>query len=108
MAEGAKKPKDAEVSREIQLFSNRTLELAKAVVDGSATDADKAAARDLTAQLPEMAAKARGLAEAYRPGAAQALSEAQLDLAYVAAGGGIPSSIRLGWYIKEKSEAEGR
>ena len=104
MVERAKKPKDAEVSREIQRFSNRTLELAKAVVDGSATAAEKAAARELAGQLPAMAAKARALAEAYRPGAAQALSEAQLDLAYVAAGGGIPSSIRLGWYIKEKGE----
>lgn len=105
MAERAKKSKDPEVSREIQRFSNRTLELAKAVVDGSATDAEKEAARELAAQLPAMAAKARELVEAYRPGAAQALSEAQLDLAYVAAGGGIPSSIRIGWYIKEKGEA---
>ena len=105
MVERAKKPKDAEVSREIQRFSNRTLELAKAVVDGSATDAEKEAARELAAQLPAMAAKARELVEAYRPGAAQALSEAQLDLAFAAAGGGIPSSIRIGWYIKEKGEA---
>ena len=104
MAERAKKPKTSDVSRDIQRFSNRTLELAKTVVDGSTTDADRNAARDLAAELPKMAAKARELAEAYRPGAAQALSEAQLDLAYVAAGGGIPSSIRLGWYIKEKGD----
>jgi hypothetical protein len=37
----------------------------------------------------------------------KALSEARLDLAYVAANGGIPSSIRLGWYIKGKGEEPG-
>lgn len=96
---------DADVDSEIHRFSMQALELAKKVVDGTVTADDQAAARQLAEQLPAQAAKSRGLAEAYRAGADQALSEADLDLAYVAAGGGIPSSLRLGWYIKEQGEA---
>ena len=106
MDEPTTDPDDAERNREIHRFSMRALELAKKVVDGTVTAADQAAARELAERLPAFAASSRGLAEAYRAGAAKALSEARLDLAFVAAGGGIPSSVRLGWYIKEQGEAQ--
>ena len=106
MPQRSKKPTDAELNTDIQRFSNRALALAKAVVDGLSADADKKTAADLAAQLPELAAQSRAFAEAYRAAAAKALADARLDLAYVAAGGGIPSSLRLGWYIKEKSEEQ--
>ena len=101
------KRKDADLNRDIQRFSMKALELAKAVVDGGAGKDDAQEAKGLAAQLPEFAAAARDLAPAYREGAMKALSEARLDLAYVAANGGIPSSIRLGWYIKDKGEEPG-
>lgn len=97
---------DAEVNREIHRFSMQALALAKTVVDGTVTDDDQATARALAERLPALAAKSRELADAYRVGAAKALADARLDLAYVAAGGGIPSSLRLGWYIKERDEAQ--
>ena len=105
MAERAKKPNDSDLNRELHRYSNKAFELAKAVVDGSTTEAAKDAARELAGQLPTMVAKARDLAEAYRADSAMLLSETRLDLAFAAAGGGIPSSIRIGWYIKEKGEA---
>lgn len=103
----AEKTKDADLNRDIQRFSMKALELAKAVVDGAATADDAEKAKELSAKLPEFAASARELAPAYRESAMKALSEARLDLAYVAANGGIPSSIRLGWYIKDKGEEPG-
>src|SRR6185312_5285671 len=101
MANQAKPSDDSEVNREIQRFSMRALTLAKAVVDGSATDADRKAAHDLSEQIRSLADKAGALDEAYRAVAMRALADARLDLAFVAANGGIPSSTRLGWYIKE-------
>ena len=103
----AEKTKDADLNRDIQRFSMQALELAKAVVDGAAGGDAAEKAKELSGQLPEFAATARELAPAYREGAMKALSEARLDLAYVAANGGIPSSIRLGWYIKDKGEEPG-
>lgn len=105
MAKRAKETGEAELNREIQRFSMRALALAKAVVDGSATDADREMARELSGQVPVMAAQARSLGEAYRAGASRALADAHLDLAFVAANGGIPSSTRLGWYMKEREAA---
>ena len=105
MAERTKKPNDAEINRELHRYSNIAFQLAKAVVDDSTTDTGKAAARELADQLPAMVAKARGLAEAYRADSAMLLSETRLDFSYVLAGGDAPSSIRIGWYIKEKGEA---
>ena len=107
MAEKAKKPNDADVERDVQRFSRKALELAKRVVDGTSTEADAEESKALAAELPDVAATAKELSEAYRGSAMKALSEARLDLAYAAAGGGIPSSIRLGWYIKEKGEEPG-
>lgn len=95
----------AELNREIHRFSLHALDLAKKTVDGTITDADKSTARDLAAQLPALAARARELDDAYRPSANKALADARLDLAFVAAGGGIPSSIRLGHYIAEQDAA---
>ena len=99
--------KDSDLNRDIQRFSMKALELAKTVVDGTTTPEDTERGKSLAAELPEMAATARDLADAYRAGAMKALSEARLDLSYLAAGGGIPSSVRLGWYIKEKGEEPG-
>lgn len=97
---------DAEANREIHRFSMRALALAKKVVDGTVTADDQAAARELAERLPALAAQSRALAEAYRVGAVKALADARLDLDFVAAGGGIPSSLRLGWYLKEQGEAQ--
>ncbi len=108
MADSVANPSDAEVNREIQRFSMQALELAKSVVDGSATDEEKQTARALSERLPELAAKAGALADDYRVGAARTLADARLDLAYVAADGAVPSSTRLGWYIKEKGADQGR
>lgn len=103
----AKKPADAEVNLEIQRFSNQALALAKTVVDGSSAEGDKETASEMAARLPALAAEAQTLSDAYRAAAMKALGDARLDLAFVAAGGGIPSSIRLGWYINEKGESPG-
>lgn len=103
----AKKLADSDVNLEIQRFSNHALALAKTVVDGSSAESDRATAREMADRLPELAAKAQSLSDAYRAAAMKALGDARLDLAFVAAGGGIPSSIRLGWYIKEQSESPG-
>lgn len=102
-----KKPKDAELNREIQRFSMQALELAKALVDGSEAEAAKKKGQTLSDGLRDFVAKARELSDAYRPGAMKTLADARLDLAFVAAGGKGASSTRLGWYIKEKAEAGG-
>jgi hypothetical protein len=107
MPDRTKSRTDAELSREIQRFSMQALELAKAVVDGAATEDDKQKARELAERLPGLAAKSRELSEAYRPGAAKTLADARLDLAFVAADGKLPSSTRIGWYIKEKGVEQG-
>jgi len=107
MPDRTKSRGDTGLSREIQRFSMQALELAKAVVDGSATEADRQEARELAEQLPLLAAKSRELSEAYRAGAAKTLADARLDLAFVAADGKLPSSTRIGWYIKEKGEGQG-
>jgi len=101
MAKQATPSDDAAVNREIQRFSMRALTLGKAVVDGSATDADRETARGLSEQIKDLAEKAHVLDDAYRADAMRALADARLDLAFAAANGGIPSSTRLGWYIKE-------
>lgn len=91
--------------REITAFSDRAYALAKKVVEGSAGEKEKSEAAELASQMPAEAAKLKSIDEGHRPDAQRALSEARLDLSYVAAGGGIPSSIRLGRYIAEH-EAE--
>ena len=107
MAKQAKKTKDSDVNRDIQRFSMEAFELAKGVADGSSSPESAAKAKELAAKLPDVSATAKELPDAYRAGAMKALSEARLDLSYVAANGAIPSSVRLGWYIKEKGEEPG-
>ncbi len=104
MPKADKNSGDAETNREIQRFSMAALEFAKKVVDGSLSDQEKSEAKQMAEQLPDFAAKARQLPDAYRAGATKTLADARLDFAYVAADGGVPSSTRLGWYIKEKRE----
>lgn len=102
MAKASRSSNDGDLSREIQLFSTRALDLAKAVVDGTATGDDREAARELASQLPQYSERARGMAEHYRASALKALADARLDLAFVAAEGKLPSSSRIGWYIQER------
>lgn len=102
MAKASRSSNDGDLSREIQLFSTRALDLAKAVVDGTATGDDREAARELASQLPQYSERARGMAEHYRTSALKALADARLDLAFVAAEGKLPSSSRIGWYIQER------
>jgi len=102
MARGNGTSNDETLGREIQLFSTKAVELAKAVVDGRATDDDRQTARDLAARLPGYASRAKEMADQYRPGAMKALADARLDLEFVAAGGNLPSSARIGWYIQER------
>lgn len=102
MAKANGSSNDGDLSREIQLFSARALDLAKAVVDGTATDYDREAARELASQIPQYSERAREMAEHYRASASKALADARLDLAFVAADGKLPSSARIGWYIQER------
>ena len=64
---------------------------------------DRERARDLKALFPEFVAQKREANEKYQPDLSLVLSEARLDLDYVLAGGGRPSSIRLGHVIREQS-----
>lgn len=105
MAARPRKTNDAELEREIQLFSMKALALAKPVADGSIDEAGKKQARELASQLPALAAKSRELSDAYRESATRSLSEARLDLSYVSSGGKVPSSIRIGQYIAERKRA---
>ena len=84
-------------------FSNEAFALAKACVTGE-TDADelKARAAELKARLPELAAGIESVPDEYRPDINRALADARLDLDYVAAGGNLPSSIRLHHFIADR------
>jgi hypothetical protein len=107
MAKAAKKPGDADVNREIQRYSMAAFELAKKSADGSLSDEEKATAQEMAKELPDFSAKARELSDRYRPGASKTLADARLDFSYIASDGAVPSSTRLGWYIKEKGEDAG-
>lgn len=106
MAARSRKPNGASLEREIQLFSMKALALAKTVAEGQQEDATKAEARELAAKLPSLAAKAKDLPEAYRESATRSLSEARLDLSYVANDGKVPSSIRIGQYLAERARGD--
>lgn len=93
---------DDELRLEIQRFSMQALALAKRVVDGSAEPDDQETATSMQAQLPVLAGRSKSLDEADRAAMNGALADARLDLQFVLAGGGIPSSIRLGQYMNER------
>lgn len=105
MPKTTKASQEADLNREIQLFSMQALELAKAVVDAPDAKEAQEKGRALSGKVAEFAAQARELSDAYRTGAMKSLADARLDLAFVAAGGKGASSTRIGWYIKEKAEA---
>lgn len=102
MANASGTSKDEALSREIQLFATKAVELAKAVVDGRATEEVRGTARDLAGDLRDYSNRARAMGDQYRASALKALADARLDLAFAAAGGNVPSSTRIGWYIQER------
>jgi hypothetical protein len=93
--------------KQVHLFSNGAFSVAKAFVDDGEATADLSAkAAELLARLPKMAELAKMVPEEYRPDLMRVLSEARLDLAYVQAAGKLPSSVRLGHYLREKAAAD--
>jgi hypothetical protein len=105
MARPAKKRNHTqEIVTSIHAFSNEAFTLAKSFVAGSNSNTLKQKASDLATQLPKIADRIVEVEEAYREDLYRALSEANLDLNYVVAGGGRPSSIRLSQVIREQGE----
>lgn len=80
---------------EVQALSAEAFNIARAFAGGDATETAKQRARDLRARLPSVTAGAEKAPPSMRPEANRLLSEARLDLDYVIAGGGRPTSIRL-------------
>ncbi|MEO9256175.1 MAG: hypothetical protein ABI305_11570, partial [Tepidiformaceae bacterium] len=77
---------------------------AKAFVDGDQPAADASTnAAELLGRLPSMAELAKTVPEERRPDLMRVLSEARLDLSYVQSAGKLPSSLRLGRYLREKA-----
>lgn len=97
-----------EITQAIHRFSNEAFGLAKQIVAGSAAEPLKERATGLKARVPELAALMRDADAAYRADLNRALSEARLDLDYVLAGGGRPSSMRLGHVIREQGAGDNR
>jgi hypothetical protein len=91
-----------EIVKSIHLFSNAAYTLAKAFVAGDTSELLKQKAGELRPQLPQFAARMQEAEPAYRADLNRVLSEARLDLDYVLAGGGRPSSIRLSHVIREQ------
>ena len=101
MAEQTEAERNEEIELFVHRFSREAFELARAFVTGDASEGLKRQAVELKTRLPEVVARAREASEAYRPDLNLALSEANLDVEYVLAGGDRPSSIRLGHLIGE-------
>lgn len=97
-----KKKRNKEIVSSIHVFSNEAFDVAKSFVAGSDPEPLKEKAADLKAKLPEFAALIPEAKEAYRADLNRSLSEARLDLDYVMAGGGRPSSMRLAHVIREQ------
>ena len=68
---------------------------------GGASDALEGQAKELKAVLLELSGLAAGLPAEMQPDVKRALSEANLDINYVLAGGNLPCSIRLGRFREE-------
>ena len=92
-----------EIVSSIHRFSYPAFDLAKLLVAGGDPEPLKEQARNLEALFPEFVAQKREADEEYQADLNNVLSEAGLDLDYVLAGGGRPSSIRLGHVIREQS-----
>jgi hypothetical protein len=102
MARSAKnEDRNEEIARTIHAFSSEAFALAKAFVAGGDPEPLKRKAGGLSARVPEMATLMREADPAYRADLNRALSEARLDLEYVLAGGGRPSSMRMAQVIRE-------
>lgn len=91
-----------EIVKSIHLFSNEAFTVAKSFVAGGDAEPLKQKASDLKIQLPKFAARMQEADQAYRADLNRVLSEARLDLEYVLAGGGRPSSIRLSYVIRDQ------
>ena len=76
--------------------------LAKRIVDDSVEPGDLESTTTMLGQIPVLAGRSNSLEEADRAAMNRALADARLDLQFVNAGGGIPSSIRLGQYMREQ------
>jgi hypothetical protein len=104
MSHSAKKTNhNEEIVAAVHTFSNEAFTVAKSFVAGSDAGPLKQKAGDLKTQLPKFAARMQEADQAYRADLNRVLSEAHLDLEYVLAGGGRPSSIRLSHVICEQS-----
>jgi len=94
---------EPELLLEAHRFSNEAFALAKEFVAGEGDPQHvKARAAELAERLPELAAGMESVAEEYRVDINQALADARLDLAYVSAGGNVPSSIRLHHFTADR------
>jgi len=98
-----KKNHNEEIVKSIHLFSNEAFAVAKSLVAGDTSESLKQRASDLKTQLPKFAARMQEADQVYRADLNRVLSEARLDLDYVLAGGGRPSSIRLSHVIRESA-----
>jgi hypothetical protein len=77
-------------------FSNEAFELAKTFVAGDGDQEElKAKAAELRERLPQISSQMASLPDAERADVNRVLSDANLDIGYVLAGGNVPSSIRL-------------
>jgi len=79
--------------------------LAKRIVDDSVEPGDLESTTTMLGQIPVLAGQSNSLEEADRAAMNRALADARLDLQFVNAGGGIPSSIRLGQYMREQQSS---
>jgi hypothetical protein len=92
--------------KRVHLFSAEAYNLAKAFVSGELTgEAATAKADELLPRLREMADLAKAAPDERRPDLMRILSEARLDLTYVQSAGKVPSSVRLGHYLRERAAA---
>jgi hypothetical protein len=76
-------------------FSNDAFALATELVEGGDAEELQAKAAELKEQLSGLAEEMKSAPESDRGEVNRALADARLDLDYVAAGGNVPSSIRL-------------
>jgi hypothetical protein len=102
MASQSAEERNEEIVQAVHGYSREALEIAKSFLAGDSGQNLQSKARELLTGLPGMTARAREADEAYRPDLNLALSEANLDLEYVLAGGRRPSSMRLGRLMSDE------
>jgi hypothetical protein len=88
-------------------FSQQAFQLAKRFVDDGPSDGLRAEAAAQQERLPALAEAGRALPDAEAADVNRTLADARLDLAYVLAGGGRPSSTRLARYEAERGAGDG-